>query len=136
MNLYRNAAQAMLGRGKITIKTRIRPGSGSTLPGMGAQNEPFVEIIVMDTGPGISQKVLKNLFLPFFTTKDKGTGLGLAISQSIAQAAGGRIEVQSYEGKGTTFAVILPAASKEALGMVPSSTSTPIPGSSSAGVLG
>jgi two-component system, NtrC family, sensor histidine kinase HydH len=128
MNLFRNAAQAMAGRGKITIKTRVRPGLGATLPGMGAPNESFVEIIVTDTGPGISQKVLKNLFLPFFTTKDKGTGLGLAISQGIAQAAGGRIEVQSYEGKGTTFAVILPAASKEALG-VPSSTSTPIPGS-------
>lgn len=134
MNLYRNAVQAMLGRGKITIKTRIRPGSGTALPGMGPQNEPFVEIIVTDTGPGISQKVLKNLFLPFFTTKEKGTGLGLAISQGIAQAAGGRIEVQSYEGKGTTFAVILPAASKEALGV--SATSTPIPGSSTAGALG
>lgn len=133
MNLYRNAAQAMLGRGKITIKTRVRPGSGSALPGMGAQNDPFVEIVVADTGPGISQTVLKNLFLPFFTTKDKGTGLGLAISQGIAQAAGGRIDVQSYEGKGTTFAVVLPAASKEALGRVPSSTSTPIPGASSAG---
>jgi two-component system sensor histidine kinase HydH len=129
MNLYRNASQAMLGRGTITIKTRVRPGSGSALPGMGAQTEPYVEIIVTDTGPGISQKVLKNLFLPFFTTKDKGTGLGLAISQGIAQAAGGRIEVQSYEGKGTTFAVILPAAAKDALG-VPSSTSTPIPGAS------
>lgn len=128
MNLYRNASQAMLGRGKITIKTRIRAGSGSALPGSSTQNEPFVEIIVADTGPGISQKVLKNLFLPFFTTKEKGTGLGLAISQGIAQAAGGRIEVQSLEGKGTTFAVILPAASKEALGKAPSSTSTPIPG--------
>jgi signal transduction histidine kinase len=134
MNLYRNAAQAMLGRGTITIKTRVRPGSGSSLPGMGAQTEPFVEIFVTDTGPGISQKVLKNLFLPFFTTKEKGTGLGLAISQGIAQAAGGRIEVQSYEGKGTTFVVILPAASKDALGMMPSSTSTPIPMPSSAGV--
>jgi len=132
MNLFRNAAQAMAGRGTITIKTRLRPGLGTALPGMGDTNESYVEIIVTDTGPGISQKVLKNLFLPFFTTKDKGTGLGLAISQGIAQAAGGRIEVQSYEGKGTTFAVILPAASKEALG-VPSSTSTPIPGSSSSG---
>ncbi len=131
MNLYRNAAQAMAGRGGITIKTRIRPGSGSALPGMGAQNDPFVEIIVADTGPGISQKVLKNLFLPFFSTKEKGTGLGLAISQGIAQAAGGRIEVESYEGKGTTFAVILPA-SKETLGM-PNSTATPIPGSRGSG---
>ena len=47
--------------------------------------------------------------MPFFTTKEKGTGLGLAISQRIVQGAGGRIEVRSYEGKGSTFAVIFPA---------------------------
>ncbi len=69
-----------------------RPGSGS--------DEPFVELNVTDNGPGISQKVLANIFLPFFTTKDKGTGLGLSISQRIAQSAGGRIEVRSYEGRG------------------------------------
>ena len=59
--------------------------------------------------------MLENLFVPFFTTKEKGTGLGLAISQRIVQGAGGRIEVRSYEGKGSTFAVILPAA-MDALG--------------------
>ena len=63
-----------------------------------------------DTGPGISQKVLKNLFVPFFTTKEKGTGLGLAISQSIVQNAGGSIYVQSQTGMGTKFVISLPAA--------------------------
>ena len=69
-----------------------------------------VEISVHDTGPGISQKVLKNLFVPFFTTKEKGTGLGLAISQSIVQNAGGSIAVQSTSGSGTKFVISLPAA--------------------------
>lgn len=115
MNLYRNAAQAMKGRGKITVSTRVRFGRGTTRSGTSSVEEPFVELTVADNGPGISQKVLENIFLPFFTTKEKGTGLGLAISQRIVQGAGGRIEVRSYEGKGSTFAVILPAA-RETLG--------------------
>ena len=97
-----------------TVATRLRFGRG-TRPGSGGVDEPFVELTVADNGPGISQKVLENLFMPFFTTKDRGTGLGLAISQRIVQGAGGRIEVRSYEGKGSTFAVILPAA-MDALG--------------------
>ncbi|WP_437946809.1 ATP-binding protein [Sorangium sp. So ce296] len=120
MNLFRNAVQAMKGRGKVVISTRVRFGRG-TRPGSGS-DEPFVELNVTDNGPGISQKVLANIFLPFFTTKDKGTGLGLSISQRIAQSAGGRIEVRSYEGKGSTFAVILPAA-VDKLGAAPSAPS-------------
>ena len=73
------------------------------------ENE-VVEISVRDKGPGISQKVLKNLFVPFFTTKDQGTGLGLAISQSIIQGAGGTINVHTHSGDGTTFTIVLPAA--------------------------
>jgi len=122
MNLVRNASQAMKGRGKVVVTTRVRFGRG-TRPGVvPGSDEPFVEVTVADNGPGISQKALENLFMPFFTTKDKGTGLGLAISQRIVQNAGGRIEVRSYEGKGSTFAVILPAA-MDALG-------TPTPGKS------
>jgi signal transduction histidine kinase len=120
MNLLRNASQAMKGRGKVVVSTRVRFGRG-TRPGAGASDDPFVEVTVADNGPGISAKVLENLFMPFFTTKEKGTGLGLAISQRIVQNAGGRIEVRSYEGKGSTFAVILPAA-MDALG-----TPTPSP---------
>ena len=107
MNLLRNASQAMKGRGKIAVSTRVRLGRG-TRSGSSAEGT-FVELNVADNGPGISQKVLENLFMPFFTTKEKGTGLGLAISQRIVQGAGGRIEVRSYEGKGSTFAVIFPA---------------------------
>ena len=73
-------------------------------------DEPFVELFITDNGPGISQKVLANLFMPFFTTKERGTGLGLPISQRIVQGAGGRIRRAFLRGKGSTFAVILPAA--------------------------
>jgi two-component system, NtrC family, sensor histidine kinase HydH len=128
MNLVRNAAHAMKGKGRVTITSRARFGRG-TRPGAGepkSSDEPFAEITVADTGPGISQKMLENIFLPFFTTKDQGTGLGLAISQRIVQGAGGRIEVKSYEGKGSSFSVVLPAAAEVLTGM------TPAPGESAA----
>lgn len=124
MNLFRNAVQAMKGRGKVVVSTRVRLGRG-TRSGGGAADDPFVELTVADNGPGISQKVLENIFLPFFTTKEKGTGLGLSISQRIVQSAGGRIEVRSYEGKGSTFAVILPA--------VVDTLVTPAPGAAGSG---
>jgi two-component system sensor histidine kinase HydH len=120
MNLYRNAAQAMKGRGRVTVSTRVRLGLG-TRPGQGGADEPFVELTVADNGPGISQNVLRNLFQPFFTTKEKGTGLGLATSKNIIEGAGGRIEVRSYEGKGSTFSIVLPATA-ETIG-----TPTPAP---------
>jgi signal transduction histidine kinase len=119
MNLIRNAVQAIKERGRVSVSTRVRFGRG-TRSGR-TPDESFVEINVADTGPGIAQKALDKIFLPFFTTKDRGTGLGLAISQRIVQGAGGRIEVRSYEGKGSTFTVLLPSA-MEALG-----TPTPPP---------
>ncbi|MBK6513829.1 MAG: two-component system sensor protein [Polyangiaceae bacterium] len=106
MNLIKNGLQAVGQRGKVNVSTRVRFGRGTR---SGKDGDAFVEITVADTGPGISSKTLDKLFLPFFTTKEKGTGLGLAISQRIVQSAGGRIEVRSYEGKGTTFTVVLPA---------------------------
>lgn len=127
INLIQNAIQAMNGRGRVTVTTAARkptrawgassstwsatggPQSERTL-GVRAEDLERVEVSVRDTGPGISQKVLKNLFVPFFTTKEQGTGLGLAISQSIVQNAGGTIQVQTQPGAGTTFTITLPAA--------------------------
>jgi signal transduction histidine kinase len=128
MNLMGNALQAMDGRGKLTLRTatrrtgRIRSAASERALGARSESVPvsgrksstseeseLVEVSVIDTGPGISQKVLKNLFVPFFTTKTQGTGLGLAISQSIVQNAGGTIEVHTLAGEGTTFTVVLPA---------------------------
>jgi signal transduction histidine kinase len=121
INLMQNASQAMDGQGKITVSTQLGRARGGRVPPLDGslpssrrsltdEVEPQVEVSVRDTGPGIQPKVLRNLFVPFFTTKTQGTGLGLAISQSIVQNAGGTIEVHSQPGAGTTFTIVLPAA--------------------------
>ncbi len=132
LNLVHNAIHAMDGHGRVTVATSHRraargawalaaaPASerSGSLRSDDAAAE-VVEISVHDTGPGISQKVLKNLFVPFFTTKEKGTGLGLAISQSIVQNAGGSIYVQTQAGTGTKFVISLPAADETIATPVP-----------------
>lgn len=128
INLVQNAVQAMDGHGRVTISTGRRRSSraGRTGPPPSERNvlllrpedQELIEVAVRDTGPGISQKVLKNLFVPFITTKDRGTGLGLAISQSIVQNAGGSIDVQTQPGAGTKFTIVLPA-SEPGLGSMP-----------------
>jgi len=105
INLVQNAFQAMSGSGRLIVATDTRAREDAS-----GQRRLFVEMRVHDTGPGIPQKVLANLFVPFVTTKDHGTGLGLAISQRIVTAVGGHIEVSTQEGVGTTFSVRLPAA--------------------------
>jgi signal transduction histidine kinase len=102
LNLGINAVQAMPAGGQLTITTRRRMGRRD--PGA------FVEIVFADNGQGIARDQLKNLFIPFFTTKEKGTGLGLPISQRIVAHHGGAIEVRSTLGKGTQFIVLLPVA--------------------------
>ena len=62
-----------------------------------------------DDGPGIPPEQQPNIFVPFFTTKQKGTGLGLAICQRLVKSHGGSISVQSKVGEGSTFVVRLPA---------------------------
>ena len=105
LNLMINARQAMLGKGgSLTIRANAAETPGE------------VKIQVIDTGPGIPEKLLPKIFEPFFTTKGtakkgeaKGTGLGLAICREIIDAHQGRIEVTSEVGKGTTFSLLLPA---------------------------
>jgi signal transduction histidine kinase len=63
---------------------------------------------IRDTGVGIPRDKLDKIFLPFFTTKEKGTGMGLALVHKIVLSHGGRIEVNSEEGQGTTFQILLP----------------------------
>lgn len=100
MNLLVNAAHAILSddRGKITVRT-----------GMNA--EAMVCVEVSDNGSGIPQENLTRIFDPFFTTKPigKGTGLGLSLAYGIVKKHGGRIEVSSTVGVGTTFRILLPA---------------------------
>ncbi|MGZ3444585.1 MAG: ATP-binding protein [Myxococcaceae bacterium] len=105
INLVQNAIQA-LGTAPGTIRVRTRgPDRFADLRASGE----FVEIDVADDGPGIPPEQQPNIFVPFFTTKQKGTGLGLAICPRIVKSHGGSISVQSKAGEGSTFVVRLPA---------------------------
>ncbi len=101
MNLLVNASHAIEGKGVITIRT-------------GMDNE-MVWVSISDSGCGIPAENLNRIFEPFFTTKPvgSGTGLGLSLSYGIVNKHGGRIEVASTVGKGTTFTVRLPAVQAE-----------------------
>lgn len=98
LNILDNAIDAIDKNGSITITTKALPESGE------------VDIAIADTGKGIPRETLEKIFDPFFTTKKvgEGTGLGLTISYSIIGKLGGRIQVQSAEGQGTTFHITLP----------------------------
>jgi signal transduction histidine kinase len=105
LNLGLNAVEAMPEGGTLTITTARRRTQRR-----GEKPTSFVEVRFHDTGKGIAREHLKNLFIPFFTTKEKGTGLGLPISQRIILQHGGAIDVRSEPGKGTAFTVFLPTA--------------------------
>jgi len=105
LNLARNGVEAMVaGGGELTVRTRFE----RVAPQCGGQSAAVVEI--SDRGPGIPPEAERQLFNPFFTTKDTGTGLGLPISVRIVEEHGGTLEVQSRVGEGTTFRVLLPLA--------------------------
>jgi two-component system NtrC family sensor kinase len=96
VNLVVNALQAIEGRGKITVRTQF--------------SDRQVCLIVEDTGSGMSDEVLEQIFIPFFTTKDigQGTGLGLPVAYGIVTAHSGSINVESKLGCGTRFEIWLP----------------------------
>ena len=98
MNLLVNAAHAIDKDGQVRIKTWYQ--------------DEQVGVEISDTGCGMPPEVIGRIFEPFFTTKPvgKGTGLGLSISYGIVKKHGGRIEVDSKVGRGTTFRVVLPVA--------------------------
>ena len=110
-NLVINADQAMPQGGTLEIAAEnLELIEESRLPlGAGA----YVKISFADQGIGIPQKVLPNIFDPYFTTKPAGHGLGLAISHSIITRHGGHISVHSEQGVGTTFSILLPASEKQ-----------------------
>ena len=94
-NLLINASEAVLQDGRISISTSC--------------HENWAEITVQDNGYGMSKEFIeKSLFLPFRTTKKQGMGIGLYHCKTIVEAHGGRVEVESEEGKGTIFHVLLP----------------------------
>ncbi len=98
INLVLNAAQAMEGKGTITLRSR--------------REDRAALIEVQDTGPGLSPEVQARMFEPFFTTKaaGKGTGLGLAVSQHLITAMGGKLRAANAPERGAIFTVQLPVA--------------------------
>jgi two-component system NtrC family sensor kinase len=103
INIILNAAEAMEGKGTLTLSSVLD------------KDGKYIHILFTDTGPGITEEDEKRLFEPFFTTKEvgKGTGLGLAISYSIIRKHKGTIAFSSQVGKGSTFTVSLPIKSKK-----------------------
>ncbi len=114
-NIVLNAAEAMSGRGTLTLATRR------------ADDPTLVEVVIADTGPGIRPEHVQRIFEPFFTTKEpakfidpgesasrkSGVGLGLALTYGIIVKHRGQIQVKTELGKGTAFHVRLPAAKQE-----------------------
>jgi PAS domain S-box-containing protein len=104
MNLLSNAIDATNEGGHILVRTEVAPEADG------------VRIVISDDGQGIPPEIRDKIFDPFFTTKPigQGTGLGLSISYGIAKAHGGRIDVTSEPGKGSTFTVWLPLSPRVA----------------------
>ena len=97
VNLLLNAAQAMAGKGKITV--RVESGQAAGL------------VVVEDEGPGLPPHVKAHLFEPFFTTREagKGTGLGLAVSRHLLAQFDGKLDAEDRPGGGARFVIALPA---------------------------
>ena len=112
-NLVINAVQSMTRAGVVTVlvsKERTTPPAF-----VGGPPLEVAALRVTDEGAGIKKEHLAHVFEPFFTTKDvgEGTGLGLSVAYGIVQDHGGWIDVESREGKGTTFTVYLPMMGRE-----------------------
>jgi len=99
VNLLLNAADALAGKGAITVRTGPSDGGG------------WIE--VADNGPGIPPEIRNRILEPFFTTKGAvGTGLGLAIVYAFSERHGGRLDIESEPGKGARFRMWFPVSEK------------------------
>jgi PAS domain S-box-containing protein len=116
-NLVANACQAMIShpiqgqagfRQAQSTSSTTETGTGKRIKLSAFVHNDMIMIAVQDTGSGIPLENMAKLFQPLFTTKSKGIGLGLAVSKKLAEANGGRIEVESVVGQGSTFSVCLP----------------------------
>jgi signal transduction histidine kinase len=99
LNILLNGIEATSENGKIMVQTRsfLKPGG-----------DTYIQVEFTDTGCGIPEDYLEDIFNPFFTTKSSGSGLGLSISNQIIQDHRGYIDVESQLGKGSSFFINLP----------------------------
>lgn len=102
INLIKNGIEAISETGKIVV-TVVKSKKEAT-------------IYISDNGEGMNEEQIENLGLPFYSTKEKGTGLGLMVCLRIIKEMGGRLEVHSKEGSGTTFEIIFPLSSLPSIG--------------------
>jgi PAS domain S-box-containing protein len=126
MNLISNAAEAISGRGEVTIRTENRYLDKPILGYDEMQEGDYVVLTVSDTGSGIPAGELSRIFEPFYTKKvmgRSGTGLGLAVVWGTVKDHNGYIDVRSEEGKGSTFTLYFPAT-REAFAKVQDAVST------------
>jgi signal transduction histidine kinase len=105
LNLINNAFYAVASKSSVTKDSGYKPEVIVSTTNLGAR----IEISVKDNGPGIQPEIKDKIFQPFFTTKPtgQGTGLGLSLSYDIVKAHGGELKVDSKEGSGTVFSVVL-----------------------------
>jgi signal transduction histidine kinase len=99
VNIMVNACEAMKGGGSLVIREEeaVDPSLGQV-----------AVVRVRDNGPGIAESLRARVFEPFFTTKEEGSGLGLSIAVRIVEEHGGRLDLESKEGQGAEFSLILP----------------------------
>jgi two-component system cell cycle sensor histidine kinase/response regulator CckA len=108
MHLVINACEAMPHGGRLGIETRLVRGAAERVS-TGLPPGTYACLSISDTGVGIESGVVGQVFEPFFTTKDTASGLGLAVVWGVVKQHGGRVEVTSQPGRGTTFRIYLPA---------------------------
>ena len=106
VNVLKNAVEAIPEKGTVSIRTRMnvdfRFGRRK------GKTRSFVDIFIADNGVGMSEEELRRAFLPFYTTKAKGTGLGLVMARQSVSRYGGKMEIKSVRGAGTTVTISLP----------------------------
>ncbi len=105
LNLILNALQAIPEGGSIVVDSQIEPNRSRP-------SQRWAQVRIIDDGPGIPEDVLRNVLDPFFTTKSEGTGLGLPICHNIIEQHGGKLDIKSEVGEGTTVLIQLPLSTE------------------------
>jgi len=100
LGVLENALEALPAGGTLVVQTER----------LTREEEPWVRVMIRDTGMGIPQERHARIFEPFYTTKSQGTGLGLAITRRVVEGHGGTVEIESDPGMGTTFLITLPVS--------------------------